>query len=154
MKTAAEILNNRAPYSVSVDQSVWDTINYMVQVGVGAVIVVDEERVVGIFSERDLLKRIVLAGVNPRTTAIGEVMTANPSVCAITDTARQCMERMEEHHFRHLPVVDGDQKLVGLLSMRDLLHDQLQEAKHELSHLHTYLHGYSPSPQDSRTAGA
>ena len=151
MKTAREILNNRVPYSVTVNKSVWDTLLYMKEVGVGAVAVLDGEKVVGIFSERDLLKRIVLPGKDPHATSIREVMTADPAVCAAEELSHRCMERMEEHHCRHLPVVDNG-KLVGLLSMRDLLHEELEEAKHELGHLHSYIHGYPTMSENPRAS--
>jgi CBS domain-containing protein len=107
--------------------------------GVGALCVVDEGRLVGIFSERDLMTRVVVPGKDPRRTTLEEVMTADVVTAALDETRRQCLDRMREERFRHLPILDGNQ-VVGMVSMRDLLRDEIAEQREEIVGLHAYLH--------------
>jgi CBS domain-containing protein len=86
---------------------------------IGAVPVVDKGRLVGIFTERDVVLRIVAAGRDPNKTALAKVMTPDPETLEPGDSVRAALDLMRSGHFRHLPVVDGD-RLVGIISIRDL----------------------------------
>lgn len=85
----------------------------------GAVPVVENDRLVGIFTERDVLVRVMAAGKDPDTTPLDEVMTRNPDTVKSSDAVIHALELMNEHNYRHLPVVDGE-RLVGVVSIRDL----------------------------------
>jgi CBS domain-containing protein len=85
----------------------------------GAVPVVENDRLVGIFSERDVLVRVVAAGKDPDTTRLGDVMTADPDTVKSSDAVLHALDLMNQHGYRHLPVVD-DGRLIGLVSIRDL----------------------------------
>jgi len=142
MKMAKDILAGREPYFVTIGTTVHDTIRFMAEKNIGAVTVVDnaaERRLRGIFSERDLLKRINLAGLDPRQTIIDEVMTKNVAVCGTSDTADRCQQTMKKIKSRHLPVVDGD-RLVGMISLRDILEMNIQEKDEELRMMNAYIH--------------
>jgi len=105
--------------SFSPDAMVREVVTAMAKRRFGAVPVVDNGRLVGIFSERDVLVRVVAARKDPETTRLGEVMTANPDTVKSSDAVLHALELMNQHGYRHLPVVDGD-TLVGLVSIRDL----------------------------------
>jgi CBS domain-containing protein len=100
----------------------------MAERGVGAVMVVEELQLVGIFTERDVATRVVAAGLDPDATKLGQVMTPNPDTLKPTATVRDALDLMKMHGYRHLPVVQG-RKLVGIVSIRDLYNtvmDQLE----------------------------
>ena len=100
---------------------------------IGVVMVVEDRRLVGIMSERDVLTRIVVPGRDPNATTVGEVMTRDPVTIKPTDDATDALDMMRERGFRHLPVVDRE-AIVGMVSMRDLyaaVHEQLAEDLHE-----------------------
>jgi CBS domain-containing protein len=100
----------------------------MAERGVGAIMVVEELQLVGIFTERDVATRVVAAGLDPDATRLGQVMTPNPDTLKPTATVRDALDLMKMHGYRHLPVVQG-RKLVGIVSIRDLYNtvmDQLE----------------------------
>lgn len=118
----AEVLaatRGRAIYFAAPDASVAETVQEMCDRGVGSICVIGDDRLVGIFTERDLMKRVVAPGLDPMVTPLGDVMTPEP-VCVTADTAvGTALHVMEERGLRHLPVVEQD-RLVGLVSLRDL----------------------------------
>lgn len=100
----------------------------MAERGIGAVMVVEDLKLLGIFTERDVATRVVGPGLDPDATALGTVMTADPDTLKPTDSVRSALELMQTHGYRHLPVVQGH-KLVGIVSIRDLyttVMDQLE----------------------------
>jgi CBS domain-containing protein len=115
-------LCNEIPASVPLAASVADAIKTMLAEEVGAVVVVDDNKVVaGIFTERDVLRKLALTGKDPSKLAVRDVMTT-PVIMATQDTpAGEALEVMVREHHRHLPVVDDHAKLLGLLSIRNLL---------------------------------
>jgi CBS domain-containing protein len=142
MKTAKDILAGREPYFVTVGTTVHEAIRFMAEKNIGAVAVVNhaaERRLRGIFSERDLLKRVTLAGLDTRQTIIDEVMTKNVAVCGTGDSSQRCQQTMKQIKSRHLPVVDGD-RLVGMISLRDILEMDIQEKEEELRMMNAYIH--------------
>jgi len=103
----------------SPDVTVREVVEAMAKRRFGAVPVVENDRLVGIFSERDVLVRVVAAGKDPATTRLGEVMTANPDTVKSSDAVLHALDLMNQRGYRHLPVVD-DGRLIGLVSIRDL----------------------------------
>ena len=120
MPTIHDLVKERTVYSVNAGDSVMQAVHIMVDKNIGAVGVLRDGELVGVFSERDLMKRVVAAGRGPGSTEISEVMTPRPRTVSPNETFENCMFIMREHGFRHLPVVK-EGKLFGLVSLRDLL---------------------------------
>jgi CBS domain-containing protein len=127
--------------TVTVDQltSVVDAARIMAARHIGAVPVADGDRVVGIFSERDALTRVVAAGVDPALTPIRDVMTPTLVVADIGERCDSCLERMQQAHVRHLIVIDNG-RMAGIVSMRDLVALDLDEKADTIRHLNAYVH--------------
>jgi CBS domain-containing protein len=106
---------------------------------IGAIAVVDNEQLAGVFSERDLMNRVVLEGRNPDYTSVGDVMTSPVITIPRAFTADEALKLMDEKQIRHLPVINVDGKLVGMLSMRSLLHEKVQELTDQLDSLEAYF---------------
>ena len=125
------------------EQSVWDVARLMVTKNIGAVPVLDGDRLVGIFSERDLMTRVIVAGKYPQRTPVGEVMTRELVVAEAEESVETCVHRMQQINARHLPVVSGG-TLIGMVSMRDLLQIGLEAKDEEIKHLTAYIHYIPP----------
>lgn len=134
-----DVIRDREPYSMKATASVMEAAEFMAQRRIGAVCVMDDEgRLIGVFSERDLLNRVVVPRHDAATMKLGEVTSPLRAVIRCDETPQQALERMEQIGTRHLPVVDGE-KWVGMLSMRDLLRVELSEQGDELKLLHEYI---------------
>jgi CBS domain-containing protein len=134
-----DVICQREPYSLRASASVLEAAEFMSQRHIGAVCVLDEEgNLMGVFSERDLLNRVVVLRSDPATMKLGDVTSPLRAVISCDETPHQALERMEKIGSRHLPVVDGD-KWVGMLSMRDLLRVEVSEQGDELKLLHQYI---------------
>ena len=134
-----DVIRDREPYSMKATASVMEAAEFMAQRRIGAVCVLDEEgRLMGVFSERDLLNRVVVQRLDPVTLKIGEVTSKTRAVIRCDETPHQALERMEQIGTRHLPVVDGE-RWVGMLSIRDLLRVELSEQGDEIKLLHEYI---------------
>jgi CBS domain-containing protein len=138
MATIRDLLSNRTIHYVQPEQSVFEAATYMVQCNVGAVPVLDAAKLVGIFSERDIMKRVVSEGRDPATTRISDVMTTGVHTVTPSASCHEAMAMMQEYAVRHLPVCDGS-TLVGFLSLRDLLHQKLDETVGEAESLRAYI---------------
>ncbi len=138
MATVRDLMGGRTIYYVQPEQTVFEAANYMVQCNVGAVPVLDHTRLVGIFSERDIMRRVVTQGRDPVTTYIAEVMSTELTVVAPTAGTEEAMAMMQAHSIRHLPVCDGN-TLVGFLSLRDLLFHHLEVASGEADMMRAYI---------------
>jgi len=115
-----DIVKDRRVYSIDADGTVLEAARFMMEHGIGALRVLRNGDSVGIFSERDVMNRVVALGRMPGTTKISEVMTANPKAISVDETIENCLFLMREFGFRHLPITDGKQ-LKGLVSLRDIL---------------------------------
>jgi len=138
MSRIRELLNDRPIFQVEAEQSVLEAVNYMVDHNIGAVPVLRDGELVGVFSERDLMKRVVAGARSPGSTKVSEVMTPRPHSVSVDESVENCMFLMREHGFRHLPVVEGKQ-LKGFLSLRDLLLHNLSEKDSESRMMSDYI---------------
>jgi CBS domain-containing protein len=127
-------------YSISADDTVLQALKVMTDAGIGAVLVTEEKKIVGIFTERDYLHKGELEGRTAGSTRVREVMTGNMYTVAMDTSMEQCMALMEAHHIRHLPVVEKDQ-LVGLVSIRDVMTAVLESKESEIKGLENYIMG-------------
>jgi CBS domain-containing protein len=134
-----DVIRNREPYSIRPSTSVQEAAEFMAERNIGAVCVVDDDgRLLGVFSERDVMKRVVVQRRDPTLLRVGEVTSELRAVIRCDETPHQALERMELIGSRHLPVVD-EERWVGMLSMRDLLRVELSEQGDELKLLHEYI---------------
>jgi CBS domain-containing protein len=121
--------------SVSLEATAEQAIRTMLDRHVGAVAVLDENhRVAGIFTERDVLRRLSLGERDPRKTSVREVMTTPVEMATRITSAAEALSTMVERHYRHLPIVDEDGKLLGMLSIRNLLEAQVDTLTSQLDH--------------------
>jgi len=120
MKTIGEIIHGNTLFHASSNDNVLDVAKMMSEKNVGAVAVLDSGRLVGIFSERDLMKRVVAAGLDPKRTQVVNVMTKDLVVGRPDDDINDALQKMHSIGCRHLPVVDSG-NLMGMISLRDLL---------------------------------
>ena len=138
MATVDDIVRGRDVYTVEGRQKVIEVVHFMVERNIGAVAVVQDGELAGIFSERDLMKRIVAEGRDARTTTVSDVMTPDPLVVSPDERLEDCMAVMKQHGFRHLPVCRG-RELKGLISLRDVLLHGLVEKDGEVQMMRAYI---------------
>ena len=141
MKTVAQLLALKAGGIVAIapDATVLDAVKLLAEKNVGAVLVMDGPRLVGMFSERDYARKVDLKGKSSANTPISEVMTREVVFVTPTHTNEDCMALMTDKRIRHLPVVANDQ-VVGLLSIGDLVKDIISEQQFIISQLESYIH--------------
>src|ERR1700688_2327304 len=120
MTTLGDVVKDRKLYSIEATKTVLDAARFMMEHNIGALPVLRNGQLTGILSERDIMNRVVAVGRTPGTTAVSEVMTANPRAVAADESVEECLFIMREFGFRHLPIVDG-KEVKGLVSLRDIL---------------------------------
>ena len=133
-----DLISDQETYRADASQFVFDVAKAMVNRNIGAVPVLREGLLVGIFSERDLMKRVVVEGRDAQATRVEEVMTLEPLTIRPDETPEKCMQLMSDHGFRHLPICDGA-KLLGLISLRDLMLHDLKEKDDEVRMMRAYI---------------
>lgn len=140
MKTVKHILQSKsaAIYAVSSNASVLEALQIMMEKNISALLVIENEKLLGIFTERDYARKVVLHGKSSKDTPISEVMTANPYTIVPQDSIESCMVLMTNNHFRHLPVVENDQ-VVGMLSIGDLVKFIIEDQKQTIDQLKSYI---------------
>ena len=140
MHTLRLLLGNKTAevYSVAPNDSVIDAIRLMAQKGVGAVLVMEGAKLVGIISERDYARKVVLHGRSSADTAVREIMTAEVVTVGLQQTVAECMRIVTEHRIRHLPVMDGDE-VAGVISIGDLVKAVIEDQKVQLDELQRYI---------------
>ena len=139
MKKVKDILNEKGEiYSISKDASVLEAIKSMAEKGIGALLVLENEKLIGIITERDYAKKIILAGKSEKTK-VSEIMTKDVLYVELDETVEECMALIIDKKIRHLPVISKD-KLVGILSIRDLVKSMIENQKFIISQLEHYIH--------------
>ena len=143
MKTLKQILDekkHKEVISIAPHRPVFDALIILAEYKIGALAVMQNDKLVGIFSERDYARSVVLQGRSSKATAIAEVMTANLICCNPNELADSAMRLMSEKRIRHLPVVEGD-NLIGMLSMGDLVKEIIAEQERMIKLLESYIKG-------------
>jgi CBS domain-containing protein len=139
MKTVGDLVRGKSFYSAVSSQTVYETARYMAEKDIGAVPVIDNRRLVGIFSERDIIKRVLVPRRDANTTLIRDVMTISLVIANADEEVTKVLEKMEASRCRHMPVMTGDH-VEGFLSLRDLLFADLQEKDDQVQQLNHYIH--------------
>jgi CBS domain-containing protein len=140
MKPVSELLKNRdgTLWHVRPDDTVFGALELLAQYEVGALMVMDGGRLVGVFSERDYTRKIALQGRNSKETRVAEIMTANVVTVSPRTGTRACMSLMSERKIRHLPVLDGS-TVLGMISIRDIMDDIIVTHEQTIAQLETYI---------------
>jgi CBS domain-containing protein len=134
-----DLIKDQKTYQAELGDTVLETVRAMVERNIGAVPVMHSGKLVGIFSERDLMRRVVAEGRDPRATCMAEVMTDDPLAVATGEDLETCLTLMRRHGFRHLPVCH-EGHLVGIVSLRDILLHDLNEKDDEVRMMRAYIH--------------
>jgi CBS domain-containing protein len=139
MMLIRHVIKDREPYSLNESATAQEAAEFMAERNVGAVCVLDDAgKLLGVFSERDVLRRVVVQRRDPSMVKLRDVLSELRAVINCDETPHQALERMELIGTRHLPVMDGE-RWVGMLSMRDLLRVELGEQGDEIKLLHEYI---------------
>jgi CBS domain-containing protein len=139
MATVNDLIRNRVDfYAVEANRSVLDAVRLMVEKNIGAVPVLRGGELIGIFSERDLMRRVVSRNLDPLVTAVHEVMTPEPATVSPEEDLHRCLSLMLESGFRHLPICEGKQ-FKALISLRDILQQQILEKDGEVRMMRSYI---------------
>lgn len=141
MSSIRSILKNKKPLvTVGIDQMVFDAVEKMVENDIGAVLVLDSAgKIAGIFTERDSLQKVTWCCLDPATTPVTEVMTSHVRFAKPDQTIEDCLRLMTERYFRHLPVLDDDQVLIGMVSIGDLVKARLSEQEFIIEQMEHYI---------------
>jgi len=140
MRTAQELLNKRDQtlWNISPQASVYEALQVLAEYDVGALLVMEGGKLVGVVSERDYTRKIALTGRASKETKVLDIMTANVITVTPQTRTRDCMALMSQKKIRHLPVVDGS-TVVGMLSIRDILDDIIADHELTISQLQNYI---------------
>ena len=125
--------------TVGPDDSVFTALNLLAQFDIGALLVLDQGRLVGIFSERDYARKIILKGKASKDTPVREIMSDRLSCVTLNQTVEECMALMTDKHIRHLPVIGANQEVLGIISIGDLVKAVIEDQKVELDQLQRYI---------------
>lgn len=142
MSTVGDILEHTSGdiWSIGSDKSVLDAIRLMAEKGVGAMLVIDKNRLSGIFSERDYARKVILEDRSSHDTQVGDIMTRTVVTTTRDASVAECMALMTDNNFRHLPVVDGD-NVIGMISIGDLVKVVIREQQYTIDQLEHYISG-------------
>jgi CBS domain-containing protein len=143
MKSAAQVLRSKpeqSVYSVSPSTTILDAVKLMAEKNIGALLVVEDSKIVGMFTERDYARKVALMGRTSRESPVREIMSSPVLYVRPSHTNEECMALMTDNRVRHLPVMEGD-KLVGLISIGDLVKDIISEQRFIIEQLEHYIAG-------------
>jgi len=140
MKPVSELLKRRnsAPWRIGPNATVLEALQRLADYEVGALMVVEDDRLVGVVSERDYTRKVALQGKSSKEVRVADIMT--PDVMTVTPSThtRECMTMMSQKRIRHLPVVEGAQ-IIGMISIRDLMDDIIADHEQTIDQLRTYI---------------
>jgi len=139
MENIKEILSNREIYTIIKGTTIRDTVYYMAEKKVGLVPVMEEGKLVGVFSERDLVKRVIAQNKSLDETKVEDVMSTNLVIADVSEASESVLAKMKEANTRHILIIENE-KLVGVLAMRDLLELDLSAAKMTVEVLNNYIY--------------
>lgn len=141
MKTLRQLLasKTRPIASVAPDQSVLHALEVMAEHDVGALLVLDGKRLAGVFSERDYARKVMLLGKTSKETKVSEVMTGKVIYVTLETSIEECMAIMTEKHIRHLPVLDTDQQVIGVVSIGDVVKETISQQQFIITQLENYI---------------
>jgi CBS domain-containing protein len=143
MKTLQQLLDGKKykeVISIPPHRPVFDALVILAEYKIGALVVLDGDKLVGVFSERDYARDIILQGKSSKTTHISDVMTANVITAKLSDTVEQALSVITEKRIRHLPVVEGG-KVIGVLSIGDLVKETIDYQQRLIKQLESYITG-------------
>ena len=142
MEKIRNILQSKKQSIISVNpkNTVYEALEIMVQKNVGSILVMDEDKFAGIFTERDYARKLILQGKSSKETLIGEIMTLNPVTITPNFSIEDCMHLMTDKFIRHLPVIENN-KLIGIISIGDLVKSIIEEQKFIIDNLEHYISG-------------
>jgi CBS domain-containing protein len=148
MKTVRDLLQVKgySVWAVAPDTSVYDALALMAQKNVGAVLVIQDDRPVGIMSERDYARKVILRGKFSQSTPVSEIMTEKVLCIGPEQTVQECMALMTDKHVRHLPVLQGEQ-LIGVISIGDVVKAIISEQEFTIEQLENYITGSALRPR-------
>ncbi len=140
MKTVKEVLTTKPVqiYSVTSSTSVLDGLKMMTEKNISALLIIETDVLLGIFTERDYARKIILQGKASKDTPISEAMTTDPIFVSTTDTIDLCMQIMTDKHIRHLPVLNENQ-VIGMVSIGDVVKFIIEDQKQTISQLESYI---------------
>ncbi|MEI8029422.1 MAG: CBS domain-containing protein [Comamonadaceae bacterium] len=140
MKPVMELLKNRdaTVFQVGPSVTVFEALRLLAEYGVGAMLVMEKDKLVGVISERDYTRKVALQGKNSKETTVADIMTRDVITVAPNTDTRACMALMSQNKIRHLPLVEGS-KVVGMISIRDLLDDIIAGQEQTISQLTSYI---------------
>lgn len=144
MKTLKQLLSAKAGRPLAVvapRDTVFHALTIMAQHDVGALLVMDGEQLVGIFSERDYARKIILQGKSSKETTVSEIMSDRVAYVTPGTTLDECMALMTDKHFRHLPVITDDGSVVGMISIGDLVKETISSQQFLIDELERYIAG-------------
>jgi len=141
MKTVSTIIEHKGKniVSVSPDTAVIDALQIMSEKNIGSVVVMQNEKYLGIMTERDYSRKVILKGKNSTTTRVSDIMSTDLPFVMPTDTIEYCMELMTARIIRYMPVFENT-KLAGIISMTDVVRETILSQKETISHLESYIH--------------
>jgi CBS domain-containing protein len=136
----ADILQSKGNFvfSITANASVYDALKIMAEKNIGALMIIEADKLMGIFSERDYARKIVLQGKASHDTLVSEIMTPHVLTVSSSDSLEQCMNLMSKNRVRHLPVVDAE-KVVGIISISDVVTAIIQSQQETIKHLQNYI---------------
>jgi len=142
MKLVKHLLDNKGRHIISIapDASVFDAIKIMAEKAVGSLVVMEDDELLGIITERDYARKVIVKGRSAETTTVAEIMTVDILTTSSSESVNDCMEVMTEKKIRHLPVVE-DNRVIGMISIGDLVKAIIADQQEEIEQLEQYISG-------------
>lgn len=140
MKSLKEILASKNLYTVNSGATIYDTVCFMAEHNIGLVPVLGEDgKLLGVFSERDLVRRVITKGLDLKSTLVDEVMTKDLVLANVNESHEQCLKKMKDRGTRHILIFENE-KLIGIISVKDLLEVDLKDYQETVEILHNYIY--------------